>query len=329
MTGQSDVTQAEAEAATGVAVEVAPERPATRQQMRPPSSKKAPAALRADRLHRGWDASHYQSRLDGAAAKTASEWGWLKSSEATSYADPTYGPFSASCTAAGLPWGPYHFFRQAGAPAAQAAYWKRCAGNPGHGGVLPMLDVEVDPCSEGFVDAVLAASDAAFGLLVALYTYDSFIDSHPWMRKYHGHRTVVVARYSTSPPHNAWDVWQDTDNWPGPGFGSHPDGDVTPDLSKVLIGTAPPTPQEADLTPAQEKLLQDVHDALFVTDNAKDPNGVPMNAHWTLAYTWEAVQKLLAQSGGGPVAGPAVLSDADVTRLAKAVAVELAARMQS
>lgn len=204
--------------------------------------------------HRGFDASHYQTRLDAAVAKSGgAEWAWLKSSEAVSYADPTYAGFAANCTAAGLPWGPYHFVREVATPAQQAAWWRGHAdvdpGGPGHGGAVPMLDIEVDPCTEAYVDALVAACDAAFGLPVAVYTYDSFIDSHPWLDKFHGTRTMVVAKYSSRPPRHAWDVWQHTDAADFPGFGAPPDGHRTENLAAVLVGDAPPATPATPLAP--------------------------------------------------------------------------------
>lgn len=341
MTGRahrSDVTQQQAEAAAGVATVPAPVNPATRAQMSQPDGAPTVAARAGLVMHRGFDASHYQQTLDGAAARTAAEWAWLKSSEATGYKDPTYDRFSASCTAAGLPWGPYHFLRQAGRAADQAAWWKRCAGSPGHGGAVPMLDVEVDPMDEGFVDAMLAASDAAFGLTVAIYTYDGFVPPHPWLRKYHGRRPVVMARYATVPPRNAWDVWQDTDSFPLPGAGSHPDGDVTPDLTRVLIGA--PAPQEDDMFDKPDRDLLDavnqgieaVVAALVPEDWDKNP--ATPSTSWLaerLAGLGQGVSDLTAAVKAGGV--PVVFSDADFDRLAGLVAdkldAKIAARMAS
>jgi len=189
-------------------------------------------------MHKGFDASHYQRTLNGMTVKNSglSEFGWIKSTEALTYQDPTFYVFANSLEAAGHPYGPYHFYREVGGSFDQAKFW---FDHSRVGGVVPMLDVEVDPVTEAHLDAVLTASDHLFGVKVALYTFDGFVDSHKWMKKYHGQRPIVMARYSTNPPRNAWDVWQFTDNYVIPGMGSHPDGDQTDNLSSILIKLKP------------------------------------------------------------------------------------------
>lgn len=217
--------------------------------------------------HFGFDASHWQHTMDAAAAKAGgAEWAWLKSSEAVSYTDPSYAPFSTDCTRAGLPWGPYHFVREVATPAQQAAYWASKAG--GHGGALPVLDIETDPSTQGYVRALVAESDARFGLKVAIYTFDAFIDTHPWLADYANDpgRTLVVARYSTNPPRHRHQAWQHTDKAAFPGFASPPDGDQTENLAYVLVGRPVPSPDHqpidiggllSDLTPEQQQAAFD------------------------------------------------------------------------
>lgn len=222
-------------------------------------------ALSAAAMHGGFDASHYQQWMDASAAKNSgAEFCWIKTTEATSYVDPVYPKFVNNCKSVGLPCGSYHFFRQVGDPGAQARFW---FDHHIDAGAYAMLDLEVDPCSEGFVDALLVAADRLFGYPVILYSYDSFVDSHPWIRKYTGRRPLNIAKYSSASPHNTWDIWQNTDHAGYKGFGSAPDGDVTRDLSKIVRGSIP-TP----IPPKPITLMEDEMPTVVAQDFVVNPN---------------------------------------------------------
>lgn len=217
-------------------------------------------------MFQGIDISHYQGTIHFDQVKSHVSWVWAKSSEGLGN-DPMYLSYVAGMNANAIPHGSYHFYREASG-VAQIDHWANVDRSKG---IRPMLDVEVDPCTERMLDQCLARADQRFGTQVVLYTYDSFINEHPWMRKYHDLRPVNVAKYSQHQPSNNWHIWQNTDSLQIPGFTTQqPDGDVTNDIKWVLT-TPPPQKGFLDmLNDSQQADLynwcKDLHDTLI--DNA-------------------------------------------------------------
>lgn len=92
----------------------------------------------------GVDLSHWQGKVDLAAAKAAGlRWVVNKSSEGTSFADDSYTARRAQAAEVGLPFGAYHFARpEAGRARAEARLFLAVA-CPVPGDVRPTLDLEV------------------------------------------------------------------------------------------------------------------------------------------------------------------------------------------
>lgn len=212
-------------------------------------------------MFQGIDISHYQGTIHFDQVRSHVSWVWAKSSEGLGN-DPMYQSYVAGMNANAIPHGSYHFYRESKG-VAQIDHWANVDRSKG---VRPMLDVEVDPCTERMLDQCLARADQHFGTEVVLYTYDSFINEHSWMRKYHDLRPVNVAKYSQHPPGNSYHIWQNTDSLQIPGFTTQqPDGDVTNDLKWVL--TSPPQPQPVpQVSEDNMRLYKRPDGSLWITD---------------------------------------------------------------
>lgn len=91
---------------------------------------------------RGVDVSHHQGEI--AWEELVGDdyrFAWIKATEGADWTDPNFDANRAGAAAAGLAWGPYHFYGFCSPPEAQAAHFLAVLGD--HPGALPpAVDVE-------------------------------------------------------------------------------------------------------------------------------------------------------------------------------------------
>jgi GH25 family lysozyme M1 (1,4-beta-N-acetylmuramidase) len=190
----------------------------------------------------GIDISHWQ--IDG---KTPIDWAkvaaagkqfvFLKASEATDYADPTYPRSRSGAKANGLLVGAYHFAQPdatLGDAVAEADHFIDTAA-PVSGELLPVLDLEA---TGGLDDAALIAWVKAFlgrvyertGVRSAIYVSPSFwsnrMNNSQWFAA-NGYTVLWIAHWTTGPQPTvpasnwggkSWTFWQYTSDGTVPGI---------------------------------------------------------------------------------------------------------------
>lgn len=181
-----------------------------------------------DTMIEGCDVSHHQGRIDWTRmAARGMRFAWIKASEGTNWADPAFAANAIGAAAAGLLWGPYHFWRAAYSADEQAAWFARCVGSlePSLPVALDFEDTKtgVDPAAlKRFVESV----EAKLGRPV-LYTGAWWWrplrfggSAQPWAGKY----PLWVADYDGAvalPSDWAdWTVHQYTSSAPGAEYGA-------------------------------------------------------------------------------------------------------------
>lgn len=104
----------------------------------------------------GIDVSHHQGHIDWHAVRAAGiEFAWIRATYGATGSDDRYAENAAGATAAGVPWGAYHF-NGPGDPVAQAGHFLRAIGDVRHGGLRYALDTEHDPTHGWSPDAAWA-----------------------------------------------------------------------------------------------------------------------------------------------------------------------------
>jgi len=165
-----------------------------------------------------FDLSHYNGKVDLAAAYAAGQRGVIhKATEGRGYVDPMYAATRSQAAAAGLLWGAYHF-GVAGDPEAQAQHFLATA-KPDHETLL-VLDLESNPEggsmslpeARSFVSAVHEATGTWPGLYGGSYLREQLGDKRDallgkcwfWLAEY-GPKAHVP------PGWQDWTLWQYTD----------------------------------------------------------------------------------------------------------------------
>ena len=185
----------------------------------PPSPSSAPERKRV-RL-RGIDASHHQGAIDWrAVAGDGIEFAYLKATEGTTYADPTFASHRVAAQRQGIRVGGYHYFQLCSPGAEQAAHFAEVLGAIGGSGHLPpAVDLEVaGSCDTPPARAALLAEVRAFlerlatatGREPVVYLYPDFEDRYGFAAELVDHRQWV--RSLDGPPDRAWWIWQQTDS---------------------------------------------------------------------------------------------------------------------
>ncbi len=207
------------------------------------------------------DVAMFQPRIDfptvlarGVAAT------YIKLTEGVGYRDPEAGRSIANATAAGMPWGTYHFAQPGRNSARAEAAWAVSQGF-GHGTLLPMLDFEVsntglsgaqmDQWVWDFEQAVVQATGRISVIYTGAYvgvggTLDALSQFPLWIANY-GPNVPNVAWdnpcYRSQPPvpwawRNAgWSIWQHNSATALPGIGVATDQSImTPELFASMTG---------------------------------------------------------------------------------------------
>src|SRR5262245_43937892 len=98
----------------------------------------------------GIDVSHYDGAIDWAAVKASGQaFAVAKSTEGTSYVDPTFATNWAAMKQHGVVRSAYHFFHANLDPIAEADHFLKIMGPLEPGDLPPVLDLEVDDGQSG------------------------------------------------------------------------------------------------------------------------------------------------------------------------------------
>jgi lysozyme len=128
----------------------------------------------------GIDVSAWQRSISWKAIEEAGvEFGWIKATEGTAYASPTYERHRSAARRQGIPVGAYHFARPDAddGPLAEADFFLEVA-EPDRGDLLPVLDFERGGMGAArlarWAKAWLGRVEKRIGRPPVLYTYSAF-----------------------------------------------------------------------------------------------------------------------------------------------------------
>jgi GH25 family lysozyme M1 (1,4-beta-N-acetylmuramidase) len=178
----------------------------------------------------GVDISHWQGTINWASvAKAGKKFAFMKASEDTWYADPTYQSNRDQAKANGIRVGAYHFAQPstaAGNAAAQAD-WFISTAVPSSGELLPVLDLErtnglTDPQLIAWVQEYLNRIYTRLGVRAVIYCspnfWKTYMNDTTWFAQ-NGYKILWIAHWTTatspSLPANGWNgtswtFWQYT-----------------------------------------------------------------------------------------------------------------------
>ena len=193
----------------------------------------------------GIDVSHWQNTIDWTQVAAAGKhFAFMKASEGTTLADPTYATNRAQAKAVGLYVGAYHFARPdrtPGDPVAEADYFLSMSQLEA-GDLVPVLDLEdsggLSPVElQEWVKAYLARiyeRTGAHGMIYASPTFwKNAMGDTTWFAS-NGYRMVWVAHWTSGPAPtipaqnwggNGWTFWQYTSSGSVPGISGRVDLD--------------------------------------------------------------------------------------------------------
>nr|QNJ46238.1 GH25 muramidase [Hamigera paravellanea] len=215
----------------------------------------APLEARAGSVQ-GFDISHYQAKVDFAAAyRSGARFVIIKATEGTTYTDPAFSSHYTSATNAGFIRGGYHFAHpDSSSGAAQATYFLAHGGGwSGDGITLPgMLDLEYNPSGAtcyGLSDAAMVAwiQDFVDTYHARTGRYPMIYTTADWWNTCTGNSSkfsqtcpLVLARYASSvgTVPGGWGyqtIWQNSDSYAYGGDSDIFNGDET-QLKKLASG---------------------------------------------------------------------------------------------
>lgn len=209
----------------------------------------------------GPDVAMYQPATNFRAVKMSGEdGGFIKATEGIGYLDPWFLRHAAAATAAGFPWGPYHFARP-GNNAVREANWfcQIILGTPGWT-LPPVLDME-QPGTGSWVLTFCARVQAVTGIAPLIYTgayvaYDrpqALANYALWIAAYNAgyspdpNPEAIGQPPSCAPWGRNWSAWQYTSSATVPGVPGRCDRSVI-DKNWLAAVTgqqpAPPIPED-------------------------------------------------------------------------------------
>ena len=218
----------------------------------------------------GIDVSHYDEAVDFAQVKASGRsFAYIKATDgygtqdaAGGLRDTWYSRNSQSATAAGIAWGPYHFFRVYSVASAQyqaELFWSTIQGT-GYT-LTPVVDIETADGHQLATDvrAILQAFCDRFRELSGedpvIYSYTSYINEYGLAKQF-GSYILWQADYRSQRGNTGWDaaVWQYTDSGSVPGCTAPSvDLDRLYDASVYMPGTATVAP--APVQPAADPIV--------------------------------------------------------------------------
>ena len=174
----------------------------------------------------GIDVSHYDEAVDFAQVKASGRsFAYIKATEGETWNDSWYIRNSQNAAAAGVAWGPYHFFRAYSVDSArqQAEHFWQVIQDTGYT-LKPVVDIETADGHQLATDvrAILQAFCDRFrelsGENPVIYSYTSYINEYGLARQF-GAYLLWQADYRTNRGDTGWDaaVWQYTDGGSVPG----------------------------------------------------------------------------------------------------------------
>ena len=222
----------------------------------------------------GIDVSHWQNTIDWTqVAASGKRFAFMKASEGTTLADPTYSINRAQAKAVGLYVGAYHFARPDRTPGdavAEADYFLAMSQLEA-GDLVPVLDLEdagglapaeLEAWVQGYLGRIYERT-GAHGMIYASPTFwKNAMGDTTWFAT-NGYGMVWVAHWTDGPAPTVpaanwgglgWTFWQYTSTGSVPGIGGRVDLDRFNglDLTPLLLSagvSAPPSPT-LDLTPS-------------------------------------------------------------------------------
>ena len=172
----------------------------------------------------GIDISHWQGTINWpSVAKAGKKFAFMKATEDTYYADPTYISNRDQAKANGIAVGAYHFSQPsttAGNATAQAD-WFISTANPTKGEMLPVLDLErtnglTDPQLIAWVQEYLGRIYQRLGVRAVIYCSPSFWQTYmsdtTWFAQ-NGYQVLWIAHWTT-----ATTPWVPAGGWGGYGW---------------------------------------------------------------------------------------------------------------
>jgi len=176
----------------------------------------------------GVDVSRWQGTMDWRACKAAGNvFAWIKASEGTTWTDTKYAENVRGAAAAGIAWGPYHYYINAYDPVEQAKQFARTVLNNSttNWALPPAIDLEDTKTAlnverlETFVGLV-----AEYLGTPIIYTANWWVAQQDHIR-WLGNFPLWVAHYGVSlpkvpEPWSDWTVWQWASRGTGPAHGA-------------------------------------------------------------------------------------------------------------
>jgi GH25 family lysozyme M1 (1,4-beta-N-acetylmuramidase) len=144
----------------------------------------------------GVDVSHWEGRIDWAAAAQSVLFAYYKCTDGISFVDPTFEWNKQGCSAAGLPHAPFHWYKHDQDPDLQAAHFVDITGSGYH---RLIVDVEEEDNNSVELHEHLIKIEQLSKIRPAIYTnfdtWNSKVKPFPnWSKDYE----LVVANYNLS-----------------------------------------------------------------------------------------------------------------------------------
>ena len=179
----------------------------------------------------GIDLSHWEGRIDWAAAAPAIGFAYFKCTDGVKFTDNQFAYNARGCSGTGLPHAPYHYFQPHLDPTAQAEHFIATAGLNYKRYIVDVESPEWDPKIVQKLHAFLERVEKLTGTRPAIYTsagyWNDYIQPLPsWTGSY----DLIVAHYTAAHapllPHGwtKYTIWQFSDFWNVPGNQAVVDG---------------------------------------------------------------------------------------------------------
>jgi len=204
----------------------------------------------------GIDVSHWQGYIRWSAVADAGvKFAIAKATDGRSFTDPRYSRNYSRATAAGIPFGAYHFARPDGTyrDAVREADFFVDTANLAGSNLLPALDLEVTgglgrTALTAWVKNWLVRVEMRLGVKPMIYTNPVFWRDHlgntTWFAA-NGYRVLWIAHWGADSPNvpatdwngHSWTFWQVTSGGKVPGIDGYVDIDLFDglELSRALI----------------------------------------------------------------------------------------------
>lgn len=194
----------------------------------------------------GIDVSRHQHRVDWKKLCTEQRpaFVFLKATEGTLIADPTFHSHARELERHGILWGAYHFFGHRTSGKKQARNFIRTSGLR-KGNLRPVLDIEphrfMKDASRSVREAKAFCREIKryYGVNPIIYCSSHFYTTYLKKDFRPDEYMLWIADYNGSPDHLPWKIWQHTDRYRLPGIRGSVDRNVLrgdrQDLQKLVL----------------------------------------------------------------------------------------------